>query len=401
MPTSRIDIPHIGPRQALRQALVVLLLLACAPAVWAQTPVSLYQSFVGNMNFQVTGGSLRTQPNTIDACAVSATSSNPIGGIPATATIVAAYLYWAGSGSAVDNVVTLNGAPVVADRTFTATFTAFSTDFDFFSGFSDITAGFAGNGLYTFGGLTVNTGAPHCGSQAVVAGWSLVVVYEDAAEDLRAVNVFDGFQFFRGSSLTLTPNNFRIPPAPVNGRYAIVAWEGDPQNSGPLNGFSESHTFNGIALDDGLVPPGSNPVVQQYDGTVNSLGQINQYGVDVDSFDISPYLTPGDTSAATVFNSGGNLVLLTAEIASTTTEPVVDLSISKSHTGNFSVGSNGDYLIQIANAGPEPEANLITVADSLPAGLTYVSGTGSGWSCGNVGQDVTCTHPGPVPAEAV
>ena len=37
----------------------------------------------------------------------------------------------------------------------------------YFGGFADVTSRVAGNGSYTFSGLTVNTGAPHCGSSAV------------------------------------------------------------------------------------------------------------------------------------------------------------------------------------------------------------------------------------------
>ena len=383
----------ISPTTAL--AILAVMVMSAFPA-HSQTPVTLFQNVVGRVNFEVTGGSLRTEPNTGNSCAVGPSSTSPLANIPATATIRNAYLYWAGSGSTVDSSVTLNGNTVTAGRTFTATFNAFNTNFDFFSGFADVTALVGGNGIYTFSGLTVNTGAPHCGSSAVLAGWSMVVVYEDATEDLRAVNIFDGFQFFRGSSIGLTIDTFRVPPSPINGKLAVITWEGDPQNSGSLNGFSESLTINGNVIDDGIVPPASSPTIQQFDGTVNTLGVSNSHGVDVDTYDISPFLSPGDTSASMGYSSGGDLVLLTAQVVSVTTEPVVDLAIQKSHSGNFTVGSNHDYLIQVSNSGPEPEPNPIQVDDTLPNGLTFVSGAGTGWTCASSGQDVTCTHPGPL-----
>ena len=37
-----------------------------------------------------------------------------------------------------------------------------------------------------------------------------------------------------------------------------------------------------------------------------------------------------------------------------------------------------------------------TVNDTLPAGIGFISGAGSGWSCSAVGQDVTCLHAGPL-----
>ncbi len=77
---------------------------------------------------------------------------------------------------------------------------------------------------------------------------------------------------------------------------------------------------------------------------------------------------------------------------------VADLSIAKSHAGDFTVGVDGVYTIDIANAGPSNVAGTVTVTDTLPVGLTYVSATGTGWTCGAAGQVVTCTMPGPLNA---
>jgi uncharacterized repeat protein (TIGR01451 family) len=383
---------HRSRARALIAAAFALLAFDAA----AQTPISLFQSFVGNVNYQVTGGSLRSAANTSNACSLNPSSSALLQGIPATAAIRAAYLYWAGSGSTPDTAVTLNGVSISADRVFTDTFAFNGTDYDFFSGFADVTGVVSGNGNQSFSGLSVDNGAPFCNVQTVVAGWSIVVVYEDSAEDLRAVNLFDGFELFRASSVTLTVDTFRIPPAPINGKVTHITFEGDPQNSGTLGGFSESLSFNGTTLDDGLVPSGSSPTVQQFDGTVNTLGVTTSYGLDVDTYDVSALLNAGDTSASTTYSSGQDLVLLSAEVISFTTEPVADLSISKTHSGTFTVGSNGDYLIQVLNLGPEPEANAILVTDTLPAGLTFVSGVGTDWTCAAVGADVSCMHPGPL-----
>src|SRR5205823_4350945 len=49
------------------------------------------------------------------------------------------------------------------------------------------------------------------------------------------------------------------------------------------------------------------------------------------------------------------------------------------------------YTLTVADAGPSPSGS-ITVTDTLPAGLTFVSGTGTGWTCSAVGQAVTCTN---------
>lgn len=377
----------------MRLILAVWLGCFALDSVAQQVPITRFARFTGNVNFVATGGSLRTQPDTGNACAVGASSTQALSGIPAGASIMAAYLYWGGSGAAVDANVTLNGASITANRTFQATFNNGGTNFPFFGGFADVTANVSGNGVYTFGNLTVATGAPHCGSSAVQAGWGLIAIYGSASERLRAINIFDGLQFFRGSSVTLTPDGFRIPTSNVDGRLAVITWEGDPGNSGALNGFSESMRFNGALLDDGINVVGSDPVVQQYDGTVNSQSIGTSYGVDVDTYDVSALLAPGQMNATMTYSAGGDLVLLTAQIVSVTSEPIFDLGITKTHTGNFTVGSNGVYTLRVSNApGSQPTDFPIIVTDTLPAGLSFVSGSGSGWTCSASGQTVTCTH---------
>ncbi len=65
----------------------------------------------------------------------------------------------------------------------------------------------------------------------MVSGWSLIVIYEGASERVRAINVFDGLQSFRGGSITQTPDGFRVPPANIDGRIGVFTLEGDPANS--------------------------------------------------------------------------------------------------------------------------------------------------------------------------
>lgn len=372
-------------------------LLACAATAEAQVaPITRSARFIGNINFVATGGSLRSSAT--NTCSVNSTSTAALSGIPSGSTIVAAYLYWGGSGSTVDSTVTFGGSNVTASRTFTTTFNNAGTSFPYFGGFANVTSRVTGNASFTFGGLSVNTGSPHCDSSAVVAGWGLVVIYSRAAEPLRAINVFDGLQYFRGSSITLTADGFRVPATGGNGKFAVITWEGDPANSTALDGFSEELRFDGSLLDDGIVVSGSDPTQQPFDGTVNTLGVSTSYGVDVDTFDVSAMLQQGETSANTLYSAGGDLVLLTAQVVSATSEPVVDLRITKTHTGNFNMGSNGAYTVRVSNGSVamDSELSTITVTDTLPTGFSYVSGTGTGWSCGASGQVVTCTHAPPI-----
>jgi uncharacterized repeat protein (TIGR01451 family) len=59
-----------------------------------------------------------------------------------------------------------------------------------------------------------------------------------------------------------------------------------------------------------------------------------------------------------------------------------DLTIRKSHTGNFSVRQTGaTYTIMASNVGHGPTSGTVTVVDTLPSGLTATAIGGTGWSC--------------------
>jgi uncharacterized repeat protein (TIGR01451 family) len=79
---------------------------------------------------------------------------------------------------------------------------------------------------------------------------------------------------------------------------------------------------------------------------------------------------------------------------STTVNAAADLSIAMSDSPDPVLGSGTlQYAIDVTNNGPNT-ASGITVTNSLPAGnVTFVSAGGSGWTCGNAGQVVTCTRP--------
>ena len=375
---------------------LAMLVLCALGAVTAQAQtITRYARDTGNINFVTTGGSLRNAPNTSNACSVNATSTQALSGIPALRTVRKAYLYWGASGNTADTTVTLNGSNVTASRTFARTFNN-GTAFNFFGGFADVTALVSGNGSYTFGGLTVANGTPWCGSQAVTGGWALIVIYEGAGERLRAINLYDGLDYFYGSQVTQTPDGFRVPATNIDGRIAVFTLEGDPQNSNAQNGISESLRFNGTALNDGLVPADSDPINQQFDGTINTAGapaNVQSYGIDVDQYDVSTLLSPGQTSATTIYSSGDDLVLLMAQIVSATSDPAVDLGVTLSHSGTFVAGQTGQYTVNVSNAaGVEREDNTVTVTDTLPTGFSFASGSGTGWNCSASGQVVTCTH---------
>jgi uncharacterized repeat protein (TIGR01451 family) len=372
-------------------------------------------------------------------------------GLPAGATVIAAHLYWVGDfdpdpavpldnsqippvvlGAAStsfvpDYNVLFNGTPIASSKNMTdsfiytlAAFTGGSHQFDFFGGYADVTTQVAatGNALYTLSGLTVNTAGYHCAINGVVSGWALHVVYSSLAEPFRVVKFYDGFQIYRGSKIQLIPNGFTTPTATVpTGKIITTTWEGDEANSAVLLGFTEDLKINVLpsTIPNTSLTNALNPIAQQFNGTVNTTnppfpllvppvipvvgGAPAPWGVDVDHYDITAQLSPGQTSLATEYSSGSDLVILSSEVVVVENVPIADIAISKTHVGDFGVGLSNNYTLSVSNVGVGigniDEPGPITVTDTLPAGLNYVSASGTGWTCSYAGT-LSCTHPGPL-----
>jgi len=70
---------------------------------------------------------------------------------------------------------------------------------------------------------------------------------------------------------------------------------------------------------------------------------------------------------------------------------LADLTITKTHAGNFTQGQTGaTYTLMASNVGGSPTTGVVTMTDTLPAGLTATAISGTGWSC-TLGT-LTCTR---------
>jgi YVTN family beta-propeller protein len=70
---------------------------------------------------------------------------------------------------------------------------------------------------------------------------------------------------------------------------------------------------------------------------------------------------------------------------------VPDLTVTKTHTGNFAQGQTGaQYIITVTNSGTGPTIGTVSLTDSLPPGLTATAMSGTGWTCSTV--TLTCTR---------
>jgi len=110
-----------------------------------------------------------------------------------------------------------------------------------------------------------------------------------------------------------------------------------------------------------------------------------------------PYGATGGGSGISTTNASLSLTPGTQSGA----ECTPDMTITKSHSPiNFVQGSTGTYTLTATNSSVGTSGSTtaaVTVTDTLPAGLTPISATGTGWgpgvnACSIAGQTVTCTR---------
>ncbi|MFD8705844.1 Ig-like domain-containing protein [Kitasatospora sp. NPDC059648] len=109
---------------------------------------------------------------------------------------------------------------------------------------------------------------------------------------------------------------------------------------------------------------------------------------------VSPAAPHEFTNTATVTGGGDTTTHTATDRVIRGTPP--SLTISKTHTGNFTQGGKGTYTITVANTGGPTDGSAVTVQDMLPPGLTAVDISGPGWTCDL--SAATCTRSDVLPA---
>ena len=77
------------------------------------------------------------------------------------------------------------------------------------------------------------------------------------------------------------------------------------------------------------------------------------------------------------------------------------LAIAKvANQTSITASATGTFTVTLSNAGGSPTSANIVFVDTLPAGLTYVSASGTNFSCVASGQLITCTYSGVIAAQS-
>ena len=289
--------------------------------------IALYKQFNGHYDYTAFGNTLNVEENGQGGQCFILTSSSADFQLQPNQEVVAAYLYWAGSGPG-DFNVTFNQVPITAERTFNVIFSSGGQDYIYFSAFADVTEQLktTGNGNYTLSDLDLTLVIPaYCippGSGTNFGGWAVTVVYEDAALPNNQVNIFDGLESVSRNNQTLdiTLNNLLVLDT-TGAKIGFLAWEGDKALA-----VNETLRINGNILSN----PPLNPADNAFNGTNSFTGSDVLYNMDIDFYPISNYINPGDTSATIQLTSGQDFVMVNNIITVLNTElPDATISIDE------------------------------------------------------------------------
>ncbi|MEY8247092.1 MAG: hypothetical protein RPT11_01800, partial [Bermanella sp.] len=226
--------------------------------------------------------------------------------------------------------------------------------------------------------------------EIVLGGWALVVVYEHDDLPFQVTNIFDGYKpvFNNTGEIILRLSNFIVAPNPT-GKHAHITFEGDPE----LGSTKENLKFQGNLLTDTYNQAHAqfNSVSNIYAGSTHSTDTL---GVDVDAYDISSYLSPGNTFVETSYETGGDTVLLMAEVISVSNFPVADLEVKTTAPNQWQANSSVTQKFTVTNNGPsDVPSNRSNFTVTLPSNLIF-DGTqaSSHWLCDQDGQQLDCIY---------
>ena len=262
--------------------------------------ITQYEVFAGKYDYTAFGNTLNSAENGDAPCTIL-TESTATFQLDQNQTIIAAYLYWAGSGPG-DFDISFNDIAISAERTFTDTTI---NGLPVFAAFYDITEELIADtsGSYTVSNFDLRAIIDqYCNSATNFGGWAVNVIYEDPTLPTNQVNVFDGLVSVSGNNneLEIVLENLNVIDA-SNAKVGFIAWEGD-QNLA----VTETLSFNGNLLS---APP-LNPVNNQFNGTNSFTGRDDLFNMDLDVYNIENLINPGDTSATINITSGQDFVLI-------------------------------------------------------------------------------------------
>ncbi len=338
----------------------------------------------GGVKFFATGAPLAVDgpdadTTKVDMLSQPASAAVTTNDLSPSSPLLAAYLYWGGSVTESNCVQTIDdtvdftapgGTPkaVKADVCYCSSAGAVSYDVQL------CRAKVTGLVSSTIGSYTVDKFAALINNGSTNnASFSVVLVVRELGATPRRIALWDGLLTMSASVNQVqqfTLGNIEID-SPPEGDLTFYALEGDVGGSaGEEVSVKGQPAGKALILQDAINPAG-NPMNHTINTTVPP--QTGTLGVDIDKFDISGALTPGDVAVAQTYKAGNDKWWLVYNIVGVNVyEPVFTATSTKSwelftDLNNDGIVNPGDalrYTIHLDNTGSAP--GLVDVTDPIP-----------------------------------
>ncbi len=282
---------------------IIVFICCIATSVAFSQEIALFQQFNGRYDYLAIGNTLNPFENNLDRsfCEILPQSQAELTLNPDW-NVVAAYLYWAGSGSG-DTEVSLNGIPFLADNTHLVDYNDPNYGLlTYFSCYTDITEYIrtVRNSMYTFSDLDISniltTNDGYCNNRTNFAGWSIYIIYENTNLPLNQINLFQGLEIINRNvqEKTILLDNINVLDN-EGAKIGFLAWEGDAN----LN-YGESLLINNNILSN----PPLNPANNAFNGTNSFTASNTFYNGDLDVYNIENNIAIGDNSVEIKLTTG-------------------------------------------------------------------------------------------------
>lgn len=240
------------------------------------------------------------------------------------------------------------------------------------------------------GPIVFDLGAP---ASPVIATWSGMTPADVA--DLLAGNFHVDIHTaarpagaIRGQILTRTVDTVTFPAdasqvVPPGSSAATANCTADLDNTATALGISCTHNLAGpVAAHVHQAPRGSNgPIAFTFPSPVSPMNA---------NMPVTPRLVADFAATFLYLDIHAAVESIRGQIGGT---PVADLAVTKSGPATIVAGNNVTYTVTLTNNGPSAAQN-VTLADPLPAGVTFVSNTqttGPTFTCAAPAGSVNCT----------
>lgn len=351
---------------------LIFLLHILFPSFIKGQDISLFNQLNGRYDFTFIGNTLNPDENSFQYPTFLYTQSSATLNLQSNDAVIAAYLYWAGSGSG-DLDVKLNGIDMTPDILSNVVGT--SSNLTYFSAFKDITSFVqtTGNGIYTLSELDLNSlVTTYYNNATQFAGWAILVVYENPSLTLNQINIYQGLEALSPNyptidSKTISLNNLYLI-SNTGAKIGFIAWEGDRfiQQSEQLS-FSSNGNTN-------ILSNSINPSNNAFNGTNTETNSTVLYNMDLDVYSIENYIVPGTTSASVSLQSAQDYVMLNTIVTKLNSQlPDATIVLENPTSACNSREVTIDYTVSNTNSTEVLQANtpITFYADGIAVGTTY------------------------------